>query len=130
MAARKLAVASLPALLLIGALLLVAATPASSGAAVNEEDAASGHQFPSSLDRAPEPSPRSSRAVRAGSPAASSLVGTQPSGPASAPNKGSGAVPPQAPAPAPHPPCNSKDDEKLWLLVLILLILCCLSSDL
>ncbi|CAL4947191.1 unnamed protein product [Urochloa decumbens] len=128
MASRKLAVASLPALLLIGALLLVAATPASSGAAVNEEDAASGgHQFPSSLDRAPEPSPKKSRAVRAGSPVVSSLVGTHPSGPASAP-KGSGAVPPQAPAPAPHPPCDLKDDEKLWLLVLILLILCCLSN--
>ncbi|CAO1943340.1 unnamed protein product [Urochloa humidicola] len=127
MASRKLAVASLPALLLIvGALLLVAARPASSGAAVNEEDAASG-QFPSSVDRAPEPSPRNSRAVRAGSPVVSSLVGALPSAPASAP-KGSAAVPQQAPAPQPHPPCDSKDAEKLWLLVLIFLILYCLSN--
>lgn len=102
MASRKAAVASLPALLLIGALLLlVMAGPG----AVSEEDAPSRQSPPASLDRAPEPSPKNSRAVRAGSPVVStSLNGALPSSPAtaSAP-KGSAAVPPQAPAPQPLP---------------------------
>ena len=85
MASRKAAVSSLPSLLLIGALLLV--VMASPGAFAEEGAASS--QFPSP-DRAtptPEPSPKNSRAVRAGSPAVSSLGGGLPS----------------APAPQPHP---------------------------
>ncbi|PAN28252.1 hypothetical protein PAHAL_5G140000 [Panicum hallii] len=81
MASRKAAVASLPSLLLIGALVVVMASPG----AVAEEGAASA-QFPSpdsaTPSPTPEPSPKNSRAVRAGSPAVLSLVGALPSAPA------------------------------------------------
>ncbi|KAG2592038.1 uncharacterized protein LOC120672580 [Panicum virgatum] len=80
--------------------------------AVAEEGAASG-QFPSPdrTTRTPEPSPKNSRAVRAGSPAVSSLGGGLPS----------------APAPQPHPR-PKESDHKFCLFVLISSSFCAVCS--